>query len=67
MGGLTGTGSLVRLALRRDRAMLPVWIGVFVVVAASSAGWPGSGGGIWPRPDSAAGPPPGPIPRVSRG
>ena len=32
-----GTGALVRLALRRDRIMLPVWILVFVAIAASSA------------------------------
>jgi ABC-2 type transport system permease protein len=37
MSGLTGTGALVRLALRRDRVMLPVWIVVFVLTAASSA------------------------------
>jgi ABC-2 type transport system permease protein len=36
-GTLTGTGSLVRLALRRDRVMLAVWILVFVVMAAGSA------------------------------
>jgi ABC-2 type transport system permease protein len=35
---LAGTGSLVRLALRRDRVMLVVWILVFVVTAAGSAG-----------------------------
>lgn len=35
--GLVGTGSLVRLALRRDRVLLPVWIAVFVVMAAVSA------------------------------
>jgi len=32
-----GTGRLVRLALRRDRILLPAWIGVFVLMAASSA------------------------------
>ena len=37
MTGLVGTGALVRLALRRDRIMLPVWIAVFVGMAASSA------------------------------
>ncbi len=37
MTGLTGTGSLVRLALRRDRVMLSVWILIFVVMAAGSA------------------------------
>lgn len=34
---LVGTGSLVRLALRRDRIMLPIWIAVFVLLAATSA------------------------------
>ena len=38
MTGLAGTGSLVRLALRRDRILLPVWILVFISFAASSAG-----------------------------
>lgn len=37
MNALTGTGELGRLALRRDRVLLPVWIAVFVLVAASSA------------------------------
>jgi ABC-2 type transport system permease protein len=36
MTGLAGTGALVRLMLRRDRVRLPVWILVFVAVAASS-------------------------------
>ena len=35
---MAGTGSLVRLALRRDRLMLVVWILIFVVMAAGSAG-----------------------------
>ncbi|MFI5101035.1 MAG: ABC transporter permease [Actinomycetes bacterium] len=34
---LTGTGALVRLALRRDRVLLPVWAVVLVGSAASSA------------------------------
>jgi ABC-2 type transport system permease protein len=38
MSALTGTGALVRLALRRDRLMLVVWIVIFVVTAAGSAG-----------------------------
>ncbi len=38
MNSLVGTGSLVRLALRRDRMMLAVWILIFVVTAAGSAG-----------------------------
>jgi ABC-2 type transport system permease protein len=33
-----GTGSLVRLALRRDRIMLAVWVLAFVITAAGSAG-----------------------------
>ena len=37
MTSLTGTGTLVRLALRRDRVRLPVWTAVFTAVAASSA------------------------------
>jgi ABC-2 type transport system permease protein len=34
---VTGTWHLVRLALRRDRLLLPVWIAVFAVMAYSSA------------------------------
>lgn len=37
MTDFAGTSTLVRLALRRDRIMLPVWILVFVVSAAGSA------------------------------
>ncbi len=37
MSALTGTWELVRLAVRRDRVMLPVWLAVFVLTAASSA------------------------------
>ena len=37
MNALTGTGTLVRLALRRDRVLLPVWIAVFVLMAVTSA------------------------------
>jgi ABC-2 type transport system permease protein len=36
VNGLVGTRALVRLALRRDRILLPVWITVFVATAASS-------------------------------
>jgi polyether ionophore transport system permease protein len=32
-----GTGALLRLALRRDRILAPVWVLVFVTMAASSA------------------------------
>ncbi len=38
MNDFTGTASLVRLALRRDRVMLPIWLAVFVLSAAGSAG-----------------------------
>ncbi|MFF1821937.1 ABC transporter permease [Kribbella sp. NPDC058245] len=37
MRDFVGTGSLVRLALRRDRVLIPTWIAVFVVMAAGSA------------------------------
>lgn len=36
-GGFVATGALVRLALRRDRIMLPAWIAGVVVLAAGSA------------------------------
>jgi ABC-2 type transport system permease protein len=36
-GSFTGTGSLLRLALRRDRILLPSWLVVFVLSAWSSA------------------------------
>jgi polyether ionophore transport system permease protein len=37
MNAYAGTRALVRLALRRDRIMLPVWLAAFVLTAASSA------------------------------
>ncbi|SDI14770.1 ABC-2 type transport system permease protein [Actinokineospora alba] len=37
MTGPAGTGALVRLALRRDRVLLLVWIAVFAAIAAVSA------------------------------
>ncbi|MGW6279415.1 ABC transporter permease [Kribbella sp. NPDC055071] len=37
MNDFVGTGTLVRLALRRDRLLIPVWILVFVIAAAGSA------------------------------
>ncbi|TCO45733.1 ABC-2 type transport system permease protein [Kribbella antiqua] len=37
MTDFAGTGTLVRLALRRDRVLIPLWIVVFVVMAAGSA------------------------------
>lgn len=35
---LTGTGTLIRLALRRDRVVLPLWVVVLGVLPASTAG-----------------------------
>jgi ABC-2 type transport system permease protein len=37
MGELTGTAGLVRLALRRDRLLMPAWVGLFAAMAAFSA------------------------------
>ena len=37
MSPLTGTGELVRVALRRSRILIGTWIGAFVVIAATSA------------------------------
>lgn len=37
MTDFVGTGTMVRLALRRDRILIPIWILVFVVTAAGSA------------------------------
>ncbi|RZT19558.1 ABC-2 type transport system permease protein [Kribbella sp. VKM Ac-2569] len=37
MNDFVGTGTLVRLALRRDRILIPIWIVVFVMTAAGSA------------------------------
>ena len=34
---LVGTGSLIRLGLRRDRWLLPVWILAFAAMAGSTA------------------------------
>src|ERR1700761_8172644 len=36
-GALTATGALTKLALRRDRVMLPVWVYVVVIGVASNA------------------------------
>ncbi|WP_019818992.1 ABC transporter permease, partial [Saccharomonospora saliphila] len=44
-GSLTGTGHLVRLALRRDRILLPVW---FVVLALTPAGTVGAYEQLYP-------------------
>ena len=38
VSGFEGTGSLLRLALRRDRVLLPAWTGVFLLTASGSAG-----------------------------
>ncbi len=37
MSGFAGTGRLVRLALRRDRIQLPVWLVVLAGLLAASA------------------------------
>ncbi|HWD80098.1 MAG TPA: ABC transporter permease [Kribbella sp.] len=37
MNDFVGTGTLVRLALRRDRLLIPIWVVVFVISAAGSA------------------------------
>ncbi|GIG66175.1 ABC transporter permease [Phytomonospora endophytica] len=37
MTALAGTGSLIRLALRRDRWLLPIWLVLFIVIVQSSA------------------------------
>lgn len=37
MSALTGTGTLLRLALRRDRVLMPVWIGTFAGMVTFSA------------------------------
>jgi ABC-2 type transport system permease protein len=49
MSSMTGTRALVRLALRRDRVMLPAWIGLLVLTAASSAS---ATVGLYPSVDS---------------
>lgn len=38
MTSLAGTGGLVRLILRRDRVLLPIWIGLFVIIPSSLVG-----------------------------
>ena len=35
---LSGTGQLIRLALRRDRLVLPLWIVVVVLLTTAGAG-----------------------------
>ena len=37
-GNLSGTGQLIRLALRRDRLVLPLWIVVVVLLTTAGAG-----------------------------
>lgn len=51
MTGLAGTGTLLRLALRRDRVLLPATILTFVVVAAASAQ---ATAGVYPTASSRA-------------
>lgn len=51
MTALTGTGTLVRMALRRDRVMIPATIATFVAVVGLSAG---ATVGIYPTEQSRA-------------
>ncbi|MHB1474088.1 MAG: ABC transporter permease [Dermatophilaceae bacterium] len=44
-GELTGTAALVRLALRRDRLLLPAWLGFFAATVTLSAS---ATGGLYP-------------------
>jgi putative exporter of polyketide antibiotics len=37
-GGLAGTGTLLRFALRRDRLLIPVWIAVNALMVLSMPG-----------------------------
>ena len=37
MSALDGTGALIRLALRRDRILLPVWLIALIAIAAGTA------------------------------
>ena len=46
---LAGTSTLLRLALRRDRIMLPAWVAMFVLMAAFSAS---ATVGLYPDPAS---------------
>lgn len=49
MNTFTGTRALMRLAIRRDRVMLPIWLAVFVLSAASS---PKATIGLYPTRES---------------
>jgi ABC-2 type transport system permease protein len=49
MNTFTGTRALIRLALRRDRVMLPIWLAAFVLSAASS---PKATVGLYPTRES---------------
>src|SRR2546430_12032423 len=49
MSSFAGTRALVRLALRRDRVMLPTWLAAFVLSAASS---PKATVGLYPNRES---------------
>ncbi|SER70336.1 ABC transporter permease [Lentzea albida] len=46
---MNGTGELIRLALRRDRVLLPAWLSVFVLLAVGSAA---ATEGMFPTADS---------------
>ena len=37
MSGFEGTRSLIALAMRRDRVLIPAWISVFVLMVMGSA------------------------------
>lgn len=50
---MTGTGRLVRLLLRRDRVVLPLWV---IVLALVPAGYVASFEGLFPTTVSAGGP-----------
>jgi ABC-2 type transport system permease protein len=49
MTGLAGTGGLIRLILRRDRIVLPLWI---VLITAISASYVQQYGDLFPTPES---------------
>lgn len=51
-GPLTGTGTLLRLALRRDRIVLPVWV---LTIGALVASGPGALGAVYPGAAERAG------------
>lgn len=52
MNALTGTGTLTRLALRRDRVMIPAWVVPIALLVASTAS---AFGGLYDTPAERAG------------